>query len=225
MEETMATIPRATPVLNGGKTAENRRDPHGRFTAGTAPGPGRPRNPYARRQAALRRAALAEVHATDMRALVRVLLTRALAGDLKAAEVLFAWVIGPPPAAVHPDRLDADEAEVQWQTPSGLERLLLRMAQQEGTPADGSPAAAEDDSPTPLEPRLGWEWFVAERCEFAPGYAAPVELLWQRYVSWCATYGRLLWPQDEIMRWLAGRGAVLIGSNGDRAVQGLRVLE
>jgi hypothetical protein len=78
-----------TPVLNGGKTAENRRDPHGRFVVGTAPGPGRPRNPFARRQAGLRRAMLAEVHGQDVRALVRVLLTRALAGDLKAAEVLF----------------------------------------------------------------------------------------------------------------------------------------
>jgi hypothetical protein len=213
-----------TPLLNRQQPAIN-RDAYGRFVTGTAPGPGRPRNPYSRRQAALRRAMLAEVHGQDVRALVRVLLTRALAGDLKAAEVLFAWVIGPAPLPVHPDRLDADEAEVQRQTPSGLEHLLLSMAQQEGAPAAGLPAAVEDTQPEPLDPRLGWEWFVAERCAWAPGYAAPVELLWQRYVSWCATYGRLLWPEDEVMRWLAGRGAVVIGSNGDRAIQGLRVLD
>jgi|SRR5215471_2661629 len=213
-----------TPVLNRQQTAVN-RDASGRFLRGTAPGPGRPRNPYARRQAALRRAALAEVHATDVRALVRVLLTRALAGDLKAADVLFAWVIGPAPLPVHPDRLDADEAEVQRQTPTNLERLLLSMAQQEGAPAAGLPAAVEDDQPAPLDPRLGWEWFVAERCEFAPGYAAPLDLLLRRYVSWCASYGRLLLPEDEVMQWLAGRGVVIIGTNGDRAAKGLRVLE
>jgi hypothetical protein len=134
-------------------------------------------------------------------------------------------VIGPAPLPVHPDRLDADEAEVQRQTPSGLERLLLSMAQQEGAPAAGLPAAVEDDQPAPLDPRLDWEWFVAERCEFAPGYAAPLELLWRCYTGWCAGYGRLLWPEDEVLAWLAGRGAVLIGRNGDRAVQGLRVLE
>jgi hypothetical protein len=171
----------------------------------------------------LRRAALAEIHGQDVRALVRVLLTRALAGDLKAAELLFAWVIGPPPAPVHPDRLDADEAEVQRQTPSGLERLLLAVAQQEGSPAGERPAAVEDDHPALLDPRLGWEWFISERCEFGPHWAAPFALLWHRYVSWCAAYGRLLLPETEVLQWLAGRGVVLIGTNGDRAVQGLRV--
>jgi hypothetical protein len=213
------------PVLNRPKTAETRRDPHGRFVVGTAPGPGRRRNPFARRQAALRRAALAEVHGQDVRALVRVLLRRALAGDLKAAEVLFAWVIGPAPLPVHPDRLDADEAEVQRQAPSHLERLLLAVTQQEGLPAAGSPAGVDEDSPERLDPRLGWELFVSERCEFAPGYAAPLELVLRRYAGWCASYGRLLLPEDEVMRWLAGRGTVIIGSNGDRAIQGLRVLD
>jgi hypothetical protein len=213
-----------TPVLNGGKTAEN-RDARGRFLAGTAPGPGRPKNPFARRQAALRRAALAEVHGQDVRTLVRKLLTQAIAGDWTAARLLFEWVIGPVPLPVHPDHLDANEAEVQRQTPSHLERLLLSMAQQEGSPATESPAPAEDDSPARLDPRLGWEMFVVERCELAPGYAAPLELLWRCYTGWCAGYGRLLWPEDEVLAWLAGRGAVLIGRNGDRAVQGLRVLE
>jgi hypothetical protein len=215
-----------TPVFNGGKTAENGgRDAHGRFTVGAKPGPGRPQNPFARKQAGLRRVMLAEVHATDMRALVRKLLTQALAGDWTAAKLVFEWIIGPVPPPIHPDQLHLHEAELQRQTPSGLERLLLAVAQQEGTPAAGSPAAAEDDPPAPLEPRLGWEWFVAERCEFGPNWLVPFELLWQRYVGWCASYGRLLLPEDEVMQWLAGRGVVVIGNNGDRAIQGLRVLE
>jgi hypothetical protein len=94
---------------------------------------------------------------------------------------------------------------VQRQTPTGLERLLLAVAQQEGTPRppdrfNPGPAAAEDDSPAPLDPRLGWEWFVSERCEFGAGWAAPFELLWQRYVGWCASYGRLLLPENEVMQ-------------------------
>jgi hypothetical protein len=221
----MGTDPRETPLLNGPQTAEHRRDGRGRFVVGTAPGPGRPRNPFARRQAALRRAALAEVSAHDVRALVRQLLTQALAGDLKAAEVLFTWVIGPAPVPVHPDRVDLDEAELQRRTPSGLERVLLAMAPPEGTPAPESPAADEDDQLEPLDPRLGWEWFVAERCEFGACWAAPFERLWQRYVDWCEGYGRRLWPESAVVQWLAGRGAVLIGRNGDRAIQGLRVLD
>ena len=221
----MATEHVATPVLNGGKTAENRRDAHGRFVLGTAPGPGRPKNPFARRQAAMRRAAMAEVQGQDVRALVRKLLTQAVAGDWTAARLLFEWIIGPVPLPVHPDRLDADEAEVQRPLPTHLECLLLAMAQQEGTRAAGNPATAEDDHAAPLAPRLGWEWFVAEQCEFGAGWAAPFDLLWQRYMGWCASYGRLLLPENEIVQWLTGRGAVILGSNGDRAVQGLRVLE
>jgi hypothetical protein len=99
------------------------------------------------------------------------------------------------------------------------------MAQSEGTPAAGSPAPAEDDHPAPLDPRLGWEWFVAERCEFGAGWAAPFELLWRRYVGWCASYGRLLWPESEVIEWLTGRDVVIIGNNGDRAAKGLRVIE
>src|SRR5919108_2423952 len=213
-----------TPVLNRQETVINGgRDAHGRFTVGAKPGPGRRRNPYSRRQAALRRAALAEVHAEDVRHLVRKLLSQAIAGDWTAAKLVFEWILGPVPPPVHPDHVDIDEAEVERRTPSGLERLLLSMAQSEGPPPTGSPAPAEDDSPPPLEPRLGWEWFVAERCEFAPGYAAPLELVLRRYAGWCASYGRLLLPEDEVLQWLAGRGAIIIGNNGDRAVQGLRV--
>jgi hypothetical protein len=222
----MGTYPPAWPVLNGGETAQNGRDIRGRFTVGATPGPGRPRNPFSRKQAALRRAALAEVHATDVRALVRVLLTRALAGDLKAADILFAWVIGPPPVPVHPDRLDADEAELQRQTPTALERLLVGLDRESrGVPRD---AAGEDEGEPDAEhqdPRVGWQLFADQFLEAGPAWAAPVDLVLLRYAGWCAGSGRRLLPESEVLQDLTARGAVMLGLNGDQRVQGFRVLD
>jgi hypothetical protein len=126
---------RHLPVKNGVKTVENRsRDGRGRFLPGTAPGPGRPANPYARRQAALRRALLGEVDEADLRAIVRKVLRLAKLGNLAAVKLLFEWVLGAPPASCHPDRIDEDEMHVRRGRPTTLERLLLAGDHDEESP-------------------------------------------------------------------------------------------
>jgi hypothetical protein len=94
----------APPSTNGG----NGRDGRGRFTAGNRGGPG---NPFARQTAALRRAFLAVVTPEHIEAIARMLLERALGGDLAAVKLLLLYVIGRPAEAADPDTLDVQE----WQ--------------------------------------------------------------------------------------------------------------
>jgi hypothetical protein len=63
----------------------------------------------ARRMAALRSAALEELTANDVRALVRRLHPQALSGDVPAAALLLRYALGRPPEAIDPDTLDLDE--------------------------------------------------------------------------------------------------------------------
>jgi hypothetical protein len=58
-------LPARSAVKNGPKTVENGRDARGRFLPGNAGG-GRPANPFARYQAELRGALLAEVKPADL---------------------------------------------------------------------------------------------------------------------------------------------------------------
>jgi hypothetical protein len=169
-EEALA-MAKHLPVKNGSKTVENRyRDARGRFLTGTAPGPGRPANPYARRHAALRRALLGEVHEDDLRAIVRKVLRLAKLGNLGAVKLLFEWVLGPPPAPVDPDRLDEHELSVRRGRPSTLERLLLACDHED------EPSLATDEAEAV-------SWQVAET------HAAPIDQ--QIRVMW-STVLRLL---------------------------------
>lgn len=111
----------ARPSPNG---ADGGRDAGGRFAAGNPGGPG---NPYARRVAALRSALLDAVTADDVREMARALLDQAKAGDAAAARLLLSYTVGPPLDAAHPDRLDADEYDVQRGRPSALDRQLLTL--------------------------------------------------------------------------------------------------
>lgn len=77
----------------------NGRDSSGRFTAGNPGGPG---NPFAPAVARLRAAMLQSVTVKDVRDLGRSLLERAKAGDVPAARLLLAYLLGPP------EILDAD---------------------------------------------------------------------------------------------------------------------
>jgi hypothetical protein len=130
-------------VLNGGKPHYTGRDAKGRFVAGAPPGPGRPANPYARQQAALRVAVLDEVDEGDLRAVVQKLLRLAKLGNVAAVELLFKWVIGPPPTPTHPDIVDAHELQVRRSLPTLVDWMALANEQ-----ADRAPTAdddAEDD--------------------------------------------------------------------------------
>jgi hypothetical protein len=119
-------------VLDGGKPHYTGRDAKGRFVAGAPPGPGRPANPYARQQVALRVAVLDEVDEGDLRAVVQKLLRLAKLGNVAAVELLFKWVIGPPPTPTHPDFVRAHEFEA-WRAQPGL---VDELALAERLPAD-----------------------------------------------------------------------------------------
>jgi hypothetical protein len=112
-------------VFNGAKPVQTGRDVRGRFVAGAPPGPGRPANPYARQQAALRVAVLAAVEEGDLRAVVRKVLHLAKRGSIPAAECLFKWIIGPPPEPTHPDFLRAHEFAARRAQPSLVDELAL----------------------------------------------------------------------------------------------------
>src|SRR5262249_50224859 len=92
------------------------RDVGGRFAKGWKGGPG---NPFARRVAALRRAALEEITEADIRNLFRQWHKQAMAGDVAAGALLAKYVLGRPPQGPDTDGLDADE----WNRIRNMPRL------------------------------------------------------------------------------------------------------
>src|SRR5690348_3509828 len=98
-----ADVPLSTPQAPQ-KTAD--RDARGRFVKGNRGGPG---NPFNRRTAAARQAFCAAVSDEDLAAIARALTAKARAGDVAAAKVLLAYLIGKPGPAVEPDTLDLEE--------------------------------------------------------------------------------------------------------------------
>jgi hypothetical protein len=130
----MSTAPTTAPApeVTSPNSAPTGRDPRGRFAKGNPGGPG---NPFARRVAALRSALLDSISADDLAAIVRALITKARAGDVAAAKLVFAYVLGKPVATVDPDRLDVDE----WQhfkdtTPMYAEMPRVGMAPESELP-------------------------------------------------------------------------------------------
>lgn len=85
------------------------RDQHGRFLKGNPGGPG---NPNARRAAALRKALCEAVTAEDMYKVGKVMLQKALEGDVQAAKFLASYVMGRPMSAPDSDRLDLEELKI-----------------------------------------------------------------------------------------------------------------
>jgi hypothetical protein len=100
------------------------RDKNGRFTPGNQCGKG---NPYARRMAELRLAALEELTAEDIRALMRRLHTQALGGDVPAATLLLRYALGRPPEAIDPDTVDLDEWQKLASMPAYAELAQLQI--------------------------------------------------------------------------------------------------
>jgi hypothetical protein len=91
-----------TPTPAPAPKAEG-RGADGRFTKGWRGGPG---NPFARRVAALRSVLLDVVDEAQLRKIVARLAVMAERGDVAAAKLILAYVIGRPVPAVDPDRLD-----------------------------------------------------------------------------------------------------------------------
>jgi len=100
--------------LLGSEAGPSGRDNRGRFTRANPGGPG---NPFARRTAQLRRVLSGAVSEADMEAVARKLLEMARAGDVAAARLLLAYVLGQPAAAVDPDTLDVAEWQIYRKMP------------------------------------------------------------------------------------------------------------
>jgi hypothetical protein len=96
------------------------RDARGRFVAGNKGGPG---NPFARQTARLRKAMLAVVTDEDMQAIAAKLIELARGGDVAAAKVLLAYVIGRPAEAVDPDTVDIHEFQLYHKATAGAEAM------------------------------------------------------------------------------------------------------
>jgi hypothetical protein len=114
---------RKRPVKNRPKTAI-KRDEQGRFLSGTAAGPGRPANPYARRLAALKVAFAEAVSVEDVQAVAGRLTRLAKLGDVAVMKLFLAALIGPV-AAIDPDELDRHEVGVRRRQPTELDELML----------------------------------------------------------------------------------------------------
>jgi hypothetical protein len=100
------TAARNTPQQKTPPEAASGRDGKGRFTKGNAGGPG---NPFARRSAAARKACCEAVSHQDLVEIARALKDRARAGDVAAAKLALAYVVGKPTDVVEPDTLDLQE--------------------------------------------------------------------------------------------------------------------
>jgi hypothetical protein len=95
-----------SPSETGSDGGSNGHGADGRFIPGNRCSKG---NPFARRMAALRAAALEELTPDDVRDLVRRLHTQALSGDVSAAALLLRYALGRPQEPIDPDTLDLDE--------------------------------------------------------------------------------------------------------------------
>jgi hypothetical protein len=120
--ESAGVIP-LEPFVNGqAKPApEEGRNAGGRFTKGWKGGPG---NPFARKVAALRKAALEEITEDDIRGLFRQWHKKAMDGDIAAGALLAKYTLGRPPQGPDPDGLDADEWNRFRNMPSRAEVCL-----------------------------------------------------------------------------------------------------
>jgi hypothetical protein len=233
---------RKRPVKNRPKTGQ-KRDPQGRFLPGTAARPGRPSNPFARQTAALKVGFSEALTAEDMAAVAKKLLKLALAGDIGAAKLLLAALVGPP-LPVHPDRLNADEMETRRLQPTRLEELLLAVERDEEPNGFLEQGLEEDFNEDPgkdltlesdLQPErqgpntaaAGWELFAETRLEMGEEDACPLDFLWTKYTYWSADRGFPLFTETAICAWLSEHGVVVktppYGLPG--TARGVRVLD
>lgn len=103
------------PFTNG---ANPLRGPMGRWAKGNPGGPG---NPHVRKVASLRSSLFNAVSATDMRKVVKRLVSAAIDGDVTAAKIVLERLLGPSVQADLLDRLDQQQA--------AIDRLLTDLEQ------------------------------------------------------------------------------------------------
>lgn len=101
--------------MDSARPADAQRATNGRFLPGHAGGPG---NPHAGQVARLRSAMLAAVSEDDIRAIVRQLVDRATAGDVRAAQEVLTRCLGKAEALDLLERMEALEALLAAQAPS-----------------------------------------------------------------------------------------------------------
>ena len=111
------------------------RDAQGRFIQGNAGGPG---NPFFRRQAELRRGALALFSPEDVGSLLRVMLALGRNGDAACARVFLDYTMGKPHKAVQPD----EEHLHEW----GLLQRSPRLPEVLEVTTNGVPAQTAVDT-------------------------------------------------------------------------------
>jgi hypothetical protein len=126
--------PQSDPPPPGG------RGPDGRFTRGNGFGAG---NPFYRRQAEFRRAALELFTPKDVMSLLRVMLALGRQGDVAAAKVFLEYVVGKPHKAPDPDREEQHERQLSAESPR-LGQLTDLLGQ--AVPADLANDALPDSA-------------------------------------------------------------------------------
>ena len=89
------------------------RRSNGRFAKGNPDGPG---NPFARRVARLRTLIQEAVTDEDLKAIVQKMVQRAKQGDMVATRELLTRLVGRPPDALDPDKLDLEEIKLRMDT-------------------------------------------------------------------------------------------------------------
>jgi hypothetical protein len=120
------------------------RDALGRFLKGNLFGKG---NPFARHNAALRKAFCDEATPEDLQQIARKLLNAAKGGDWVAAQVALRWLLGRPPDPVDPYALLLKAAALEAVHRAGQERR--------GEPADHDSTVSRDKERPDLELLLG----------------------------------------------------------------------
>jgi hypothetical protein len=122
-------------------TATKGRHSDGRFAKGNGYGLG---NPFYRKQAEFRRAALELFTPEDVMSLLRVMLARGRQGDVAAAKVFLEYVVGKPHQAPDPDREEHHEWHLQAEAPR-LGQVAELLGQ--GVPPDMAADALRDTLP------------------------------------------------------------------------------
>jgi hypothetical protein len=146
----------------------NGRHSDGRFAKGNGFGLG---NPFYRKQAEFRRAALELFTPEDVMSLLRVMLALGRQGDVAAAKVFLEYVVGKPHKAPDPDREEHHEWQLQVEAPRlGQVKEVLDRA----VPPDMAADALRDTLPEAAYNRL-CEVFAARNGAPPESPAAPAD--------------------------------------------------
>jgi hypothetical protein len=115
----------ADPSANGSpppNPSVNGRDTLGQFSKGNPGGPG---NPFARLVAELRKLAVEAVPPEKLRAIFVKMSDLALEGNVQAAKFVTSYLIGKPPPAPEPDRVDINEWSLMKEEAPMMKELAL----------------------------------------------------------------------------------------------------